>query len=96
MHAYRLTKSVLLQIFSHAISNSKIEVSLYAMKVEVNIKGLCKQLFKSTQSTHNLYYNVMNKLALFHTTTNSKQHKSRWPMEEWIDGAFHSISPDFF
>ena len=56
---------MLLQIFNHAISNSKIEVSLYAMKVEVNIKGLCQQLFKSTQSTHNLYYNVIINLPYF-------------------------------
>ena len=65
MHAHRLTKSVLLQMFNHAISNSKIEVSLYAMKVEMNIKGLCQQLFKSTQSTHNLYYKVIINLPYF-------------------------------
>ena len=31
MHAHRLYKSVLLQMFNHAISNSKIKVSLHAI-----------------------------------------------------------------
>ena len=43
VHAH---KFVLLQMFYQAISNSKIKVSLHAMKVEVNIKELCQQLFK--------------------------------------------------
>ena len=33
-------------MFYQAISNSKIKVSLYAMKMEVNIKGLYQQLLK--------------------------------------------------
>ena len=35
------------------------------MKVEVNIKGLWQQLFKSMQSTHNLYYKVIINLPYF-------------------------------
>ena len=55
MHAYRSTKSVLLQMFYQAISNSKIKVSLHAMKVKVNIKGLCQVTANNCSSIYNLY-----------------------------------------